>query len=78
MKKQTGQFTATGDDGRRYTIYIYTDFIDAGHFGNPNAVVEGMKELLTSDGMAVNRHQKGEYQIVQTGLMLRSNAPDAP
>jgi putative component of toxin-antitoxin plasmid stabilization module len=78
MKRQTGRFTASGDDGRQYTVYIYTDVIDAGTFGDPNAVVEGLKELRTSDGMAVNHRQKGEYQVVQTGVVLRSSSPDAP
>jgi hypothetical protein len=78
MKKRTGSFRATGSDGRQYTVYIYTDFIDIGSFQNPNAVVEGLKELRTSDGMPVNRLQQGEYEIVQTGIVLRSSSPAAP
>jgi len=45
MKRQTGRFLAIGDDGRRYTVYVYTDFTDAGTSENPNAVLEGPKEL---------------------------------
>jgi putative component of toxin-antitoxin plasmid stabilization module len=78
MLKMTGSFSATGDDGRQYEVYIYTNFIKAGTFGDPNAVVEGLKELRTSDGMAINRLQQGEYEIVQTGVVLRSSSPDAP
>jgi hypothetical protein len=78
MKKRTGSFSATGTDGRQYTVYIYIDFIDAGSFENPNAVAKGLKELRTSDGMHVNRRQQGEYEIVQTGVVLRSNSPTAP
>jgi hypothetical protein len=78
MKKQTGQFSAVGDDGRQYTIFIYTDFTDAGNFEDPHAAVEGMKELRTSDGMRVNRLQQGEYVVVQTGVILRSSSPGAP
>lgn len=78
MKRQTGSFVATGDDGREYTVYIYTEFVDAGSRRNPRAVVQGLKELRTSDGMAVNRLQKGEYQIEETGVVLRSDSADAP
>ena len=78
MKKRTGSFRATGSDGRQYTVHIYTDFIDVGSFGDPNAVAEGLKELQTSDGMLVNRLQQGQYEIVQTGVVLRSNSPAAP
>jgi hypothetical protein len=78
MKKYNGSFPATGDDGRQYTVCIYTDFIDAANSEDPNAVAEGLKELRTSDGMAVRRRDKGEYQVVQTGVILRSYSPDAP
>ena len=78
MKKRSGSFSATGNDGRQYRVYIYTDFIDAGSFEDPNAVVEGLKELRTSDGMPINRRQQGEYEIVQTGVVLRSSSPEAP
>jgi hypothetical protein len=78
MKRKTRRFTADGNDGRQYTIYIYTDLIDAGSFEDPNTVAEGFKELRTSDGMVVNLLQEGVYQIVQTGVVLRSSSPDAP
>lgn len=78
MKRKTESIKAKGDDGRQYTIYIYTDLLDASSFENPNAVTEGVKELRTSDGMVVNLLQKGVYQIVQTGVVVRSSSPDAP
>ena len=40
--------------------------------------VEGMEELKTFEGMAVNRLEKGKYQIVQTGIIVQSDSPDAP
>ena len=78
MKKRTDSFSATGNDGLQYTVYIYTDFINAGSFEDPNAIVKGIKELRTSDGMLVKRRKQGEYEIVQTGVVLRSNSPQAP
>lgn len=78
MKKQTGTFTATGNDGRQYTVHVFTNYISVGNFVDPNAVVEGLRELRTSDGMAVNRRRRGEYQIVETGVMLNSTSVDAP
>ena len=78
MKRRTGTFMVDGNDGRSYTIYIYTDFINAGTLDDPRAEIEGLKELRTSDGKAVNRLSKGEYQVVQTGVILRSSESDAP
>lgn len=78
MKEYTSSFWATGDDGSEYSIDVFTDIIDVGTFSDPIATVEGLKELRTSDGLAVNRNRKGVYQVVQTGVMLRSCAPEAP
>jgi hypothetical protein len=73
-----GQFIATDENGRRYTIMIFTNVVKAGTLENPSMKVEGMKELKTFEGMAVNRLEKGKYQIVQTGIILQSDSPDAP
>lgn len=78
MKRKIGQFIVTDEKGRRYTILIFTNFTKAGTFENPSMEVEGIKELKTFEGMAVNRLEKGKYQIVQTGIIVQSDSPDAP
>ncbi len=78
MRRRMGQFIATDENGRRYTILIYTNVIKAGTLENPSMEVEGMEELKTFEGMAVNRLEKGKYQIAQTGIIIQSDSPDAP
>ncbi len=78
MRRKIGQFIATDENGRRYTILIFTNIIKAGTFEEPSMEVEVMKELNTYEGMAVNRIEKGKYQIVQTGIIVQSDSPDAP
>ena len=78
MSKHTGSFEAVGSDSETHTVFVFTDYIDVGTRTDPHAVVEGLKELRTSDGFAVNRVSKGEYKIVQTGVSLRSDSSDAP
>ncbi|MEW6651025.1 MAG: hypothetical protein AB1453_12665 [Chloroflexota bacterium] len=78
MKKLKGRFVATDDKGQDYAIEIYVDIIDASTHDDPNSTVEGLKSLQTDDGLHVNRISKGEYLIVQTGLRLHSDSPDAP
>ena len=78
MKRKIGQFIATDEKGRRYTILIYTNIIKAGTFENPSMDADGMNELKTFEGMAVNRLEKGKYQIVPTGIIVQSDSPDAP
>ena len=78
MKRKIGQFIATDENGRRYTILIFTNFIKAGTFENPSMEGEGIKELKTFEGMAVNRLEKDKYQIVQSGIIVQSDSPDVP
>jgi len=77
MKRQTGMFTAEGDDRRRYTIYEYTNFMDGRSHDDSTAKIPGLKELRTSDGMPVNFLEPGVYKVVATGVILRSNTADA-
>jgi hypothetical protein len=78
MTRHTGTFQAIGSDNETYTVLVYSNDIAAGTLSDPHAVVEGLKELRTSGGLAVNRMGKGEYQVVQTRVSLRSDSPDAP
>ena len=71
MRRRTGTFTAQGDNHKSYTIYVYTNFYDASSHNDPTAKVSGLKELQTSDGAPVNWKEKGIYQIVTTGVILR-------
>ena len=77
-RRMIGQFIATDENGRRYTISIFTNLVKAGTLENPSMEVEGMEELKTFEGMAVNRLEKGKYQIAQTGIIVQSDSPDAP
>ena len=78
MEELTQEFTATDEEGTEYRLLLYQDFVPAHTFDNPSAVVPGLTRILTEDGESVNRVKKGEYEIVQTGVRLRSSDPDAP
>jgi hypothetical protein len=80
MLRHTATFGATGDDGGKYTVHVFTDFIPAPTPQNPSAEWEwqGPKRLRTSAGRAVTRRARGEYQIVRTGVILRTGDPAAP
>ena len=76
--RRTGQFVAEGADGRKQPIEIHTLFHAAGTGDDPTALVRGTSELRTPEGLRVNRIAQGEYQIVQTGELLRSDDQNAP
>ena len=81
MERRTGTFTATGNDGRSYTVHIYTNDINTSSLASPGQrqeEVAGLKTLKTSDGMKLNRISKGTYQFARMGVILHSDSPDAP
>ena len=69
MQHPTGGFIAQDDDGQQHTIYIYPA-------EQPDGA--GLESLETADGRRVERVEKGVYKIVRSGIILRSNAPNAP
>lgn len=78
MLKLTGTFPARGADGQDREVRICTKCIPAPTHQNRDAMIEGLKELRTSEGYSVNKIGKGEYKIVQTGVRLSSDCPWAP
>ena len=78
MRRQTGTFEAVGCDNETYTVLEFTEYIAVGTLSDPHAVVEGLKELRTSEGLPLHWMRKGQYQVVSTRVVLRSRAPDAP
>jgi hypothetical protein len=71
-------FPAVDEHGASHTLNVFVEILDARTFGNPHGEVEGIKSIRTQDGMAVNRLDKGSYQIVSTGQILSSDDPGAP
>ena len=76
--RHTGSFTAVDEDNIKWTLHILTDFVDAGTFADPHKQLKGFREIRTDDGGAVTRLAKGEYQVIDTGKILRSEDPLAP
>jgi len=71
IKKKTNEFKTQSPDGKTVMIYEFTEFLDAGNFEEPNAIVEGLKSFHTADGKHVNFITESEYKIVETGIVLR-------
>ena len=76
--RHTGTFTAYSETGREYVIHIYTEYDDARTRADPYGIVAGVQTFRTPEGLAVHRRTKGEYEVTPTGIILRSDAPDAP
>ena len=76
--RHTGTFLVTGSDGRLYTISVHTEYRDAPTLGAREELVEGRQTLWTATGRAVQRRCRGEYQMLGTGVLLRSHDAQAP
>jgi hypothetical protein len=74
----TGKFTATGEDGRSYTIHVYTWSTRSYGVGGESVEVEGRRDYVTATGLGVTRLGRGRYLIDATGIALWSSDPDAP
>lgn len=70
------QFTANGSDGKSYEIYVVVPLIDTSDLSGKSSK-EGLPDLRTLDGLNVYRIDKGCYQIVETGVFLKSSDPNA-
>jgi hypothetical protein len=78
MGKLIQEFTAVDESGSEYRLQVYQQDVSVATRANPSAVAPGRKQIVTEDGASVNRLKKGEYEIVGTGIILRSSDPDAP
>ncbi len=78
VRRHTGTFLARGDDGRAYTVHVYTWFTRSWGVGGVSVEVEGRREYQTVAGHGVTRLGRGRYLIDATGVALRSDDPAAP
>lgn len=78
METLIQSFEAWDGRGITHTLHVYQKQISAATRGDPTATIPGMKRIVTSDGDSVNWRGRGEYEIVQTGEILRSTESDAP
>jgi hypothetical protein len=80
MRRRTGTCIAHDDNGRYYTIHIYTVFAPAADPDTPDVVMKGQQELQTSNGTPIRRIEKGVYEVVVAGvtITMRSDSEDAP
>ena len=76
--KSRQEFTAVDESGREYRLRVYQESVSASTRANPLAVAPGVKRIVTEHGESVNRLKTGEYQIVATGVILRSSDRDVP
>ncbi len=76
--RHTGSFVAQAEDGSDRLMHVWTKIHDVGTFADPEAELRGLQELRTEDGQAVERLDKGKYQVVATGEILVSDDPEAP
>jgi hypothetical protein len=71
-------FGAVDDSGEHHQLHVFVDILDVASFRDPNAEIEGQTRIVTDKVEVVNRLEQGEYEVVVSGLRLRSDDPLAP
>lgn len=79
MERHTGTFKGVGDDGKQYTLLVYTKIIAAGHMQDASATIRDVKRVTTDQGEALNVITKGVYQTVARDkpVTIRCSDPNA-
>jgi hypothetical protein len=75
--KHTGNFVATDGSGRKHELHIWQGFRYSKDLSGSESVTRGLPVIKTQDGMTVNPHGGGKYEVIATGLILHSNDPNA-
>ena len=60
----------------QHEVCVYVPEIDTSTLAGPSSI-EGLPRLRTSSGLSLNHRGKGRYEIVQTGMILTSDDPQA-
>jgi hypothetical protein len=73
MKRQveTNRFLVKADNGKKYTIVQYQEYVSAATLSDPHAEVAGLKSLFTSTGLHVNCIDPKTFKIVETNEIVR-------
>jgi hypothetical protein len=75
MQGLPGSFPTVGNDGKEYTVWVLVNLVRR----TSDAVeMRPLQKFVTSAGQLVSPVRKGEYRILDTGVILRSDDPDAP
>lgn len=79
MIKKTNQFTAISKKGEKFSIIEYTEFKDITDKDSAGLkeFMPVQKKLKTSTGGIVDRIKKGEYIIVDSNIVIKSDDPNA-
>ncbi len=71
MVKKIGEFMVQAEDGQRYLIFTYQEFVPADTYQDPNAMIPGLPRFSTPEGFVVNHVEDDLYEIVHRGIKAR-------
>ncbi len=66
-------FVAKDEKGTAYVIDEFQEIIRT-----PQGSIDGATTLKTLRGQHVNRKKRGEYEIVELGIVVHSDDPNCP
>lgn len=76
--KFSGSFSAKDDGGAVHKIDIFSQYVRHGTPETISSETQVPDSYGTADGRDVRRMAKGMYQVIETGVILRSEDQAAP
>jgi hypothetical protein len=76
--KFSGTFSAKDDAGAVHKIDVFSQYVRQGRRGTVSSETQVPDSYGTADGRDVRRISKGKYQVIETGVILRSEDQAAP
>jgi hypothetical protein len=75
---QIGTFVAREPSGKEHTLLVFAEFRYQTDLSGKESVTRGPLDIKTEEGFNVDPLGNGDYHVIQSGLMLHSDDPNAP
>jgi hypothetical protein len=70
MRKEIDRHSCKDDQGNRYVVVVFQNFLPAGTLENPKQTVAGLKEARLLNGDPVNFVDEKTFMIVTGGTII--------
>ncbi len=71
MEQEIDRFPGKTDNGKKYIIVKYQEYMSTGGYDNPQSETATTTRFLTSDGEIVNQIDSETFQIFNTDIIIR-------
>ena len=78
QSKHLNSFEATDPTGAKHTLDVWVQMCESTDLSGAPRVTQGIPVIRTHDGSVVAPLGDGKYEVIDSGLTLHSDHPNAP